>query len=120
MFDSEPVQLSKYVDIDDALGRVRGNKSLLKRMFGLFLETNEFSELTDTLNRKDYEEAAKAAHAIKGISGNLSLPVLFECSTNLLGELRAGEPQDITIELYNNALENTLLAVNETIAQLDT
>ena len=119
MFDQSADDSSKYVDVENGLSRVRGNKSLYKRMLSMFLDSGEFASLEEHLSNNDYEAAGNSAHAIKGITGNLSLTALFEVSTALMGELRNGAPSPETVQLYETALEKTKIAVNETIQQME-
>ena len=109
----------QYIDIEQGLSRVRGNKSLYKRMLSMFIESKEISEFEKQINNGESEEASKTAHAIKGISGNLALSVLFDLSSDLVEELRNGVIDEKNIADYHDALEKTLIAVNEAITQLD-
>lgn len=112
-------RLVRYIDVDQGLARVRNNKPLYKRMLNMFMDANEFSELEYHLNSRDYDEAAKSAHAIKGIAGNLSLPMLFETSNDLLLQLREGDVSENTLQLYLDTAERTHFAVKEALIKLD-
>jgi HPt (histidine-containing phosphotransfer) domain-containing protein len=116
--DQHP-ELKKYIDIDDALSRVRGNKSLYRKMLNLFLQNEEFAKLEQYLVEKDYEKAASSSHAIKGMTGNLSFTALFECSTELLQQLHKGPPDEITVQNYRNALDMTKLLLDDAIKILE-
>ena len=66
------------IDVDDALKRFMGNENLLKRMLGKFLSDTTFSQLKSAIEEKDHEKMFRASHTLKGISGNLSLIVLYK------------------------------------------
>ncbi len=57
-----PDEWKEYIDLDAALGRVRGNKGLYGRMLGMFTASEEFGaleEAIDLLNNKLANAAAK-------------------------------------------------------------
>jgi HPt (histidine-containing phosphotransfer) domain-containing protein len=112
-------ELKKYIDVDDALSRVRGNKSLYRKMLNLFLQNEEFDNLDNYLAEKDYEKAAASAHAIKGMTGNLSFTALFECSTELLKQLQQGPPDETTVQNYHKALDMTKFLLNDAIKMIE-
>lgn len=111
--------MQAYVDIDTALGRIRGNKKLYAKMLGMFLQSPEFDALEAALQANDYEKCGEAAHAIKGITGNLSLMALFETSTELMNQFRANGYQEETLAAYRDALEKTRPIVEDLIAQFN-
>ncbi len=97
----------QYVDTDAALMRIRGNKKVYQTMLQLFLDCEEFEALEKSLSEKDYEKAAEVAHGIKGMTGNLSMPLLFKVSTDLNEELKNGEPNQETLADYREILAKT-------------
>ena len=77
-----------YIDIDDALKRVRGQKAIYVKLLKSFLATKDFAALEAAIEEKDYKKASETAHSIKGITGNLSLTKLFEESAALMLKLK--------------------------------
>lgn len=112
-------ELKQYVDMESALNRVRGNKVLYRRMLDMLLAATEFQTLEDNLAANDYVKAAETAHTIKGMTGNLSLPAIFESSTALMQQLRQGPPEEALLATYRDAKEKTIAAIHELIAELD-
>ncbi|MGB3727030.1 MAG: Hpt domain-containing protein [Glaciecola sp.] len=94
------------VDIDFALSQLAGNTDLLSRMLTRFEQ--EFSsvplEVNTLIDAGDLQQAKMKVHTTKGISGNLGLMALFECSKVLDEQLR-GE----TIDTEQLALFTTLM-----------
>ena len=107
------------VNMKEGLGRVRDNKKLFRRMLGLFLESGEFASLEEYLVQADYEKAADAAHAIKGMTGNLSLTELFRISAKMMDELRQGVASEELIAEFRVAYSQTRLHVEEIMQELD-
>ena len=120
MADNEPL-LTKddYINVKEALARVRDNKKLFRRMLGLFMESGEFANLEDNLMQRDYSKAADAAHAIKGMTGNLSLTELFKISTRMMEELRQGIASEETQADFRAAYGQTRIYVEEVMQELD-
>lgn len=109
--------ISRYVDTQAALARVGGNEAIYKKLLGMFVQSSEFAKMDEALENKDYPAAAEFAHAIKGITGNLSLPELFDLSTSLMNQMRNGAPDPETLQNYYAALENTQTYVQQILAE---
>ena len=76
-------------DYDDALGRLRSEK-LVNKFVLRFLDDKSCELLCASMEEKNYEEAFRAAHTIKGICSNLSFTVLGQSSSELSEALRYG------------------------------
>lgn len=74
----------------DGIERFSGNKDLFEKYLNAFPQDPNFEKLKEGLKSKNIESAFQAAHALKGVSGNLSLEELFERIVPLVEELRAG------------------------------
>ncbi|RHR26706.1 Hpt domain-containing protein [Clostridium sp. AF19-22AC] len=61
---------------------------LIDKYLHLFLKDNNFDRLGKALEARDYEEAFKAAHTLKGLSLNLELTPLAEAAAELSDYLR--------------------------------
>lgn len=79
------------IDVDQALERVMGNEALLERLLGKFLDAPQYHALCAALERGDPEQAAAAAHTMKGMCGNLSMTELFRLFTMQVETLRGGD-----------------------------
>ena len=76
-------------DYDDAMGRLRSEK-LVSKFVLRFLDDKSYELLCASMEAKDYGEAFRAAHTIKGICSNLSFTVLGGSSSELSEALRYG------------------------------
>lgn len=112
-------EFDRYVDVDTGLGRVRGNKKLYRKMLNMFTESAEIERFEQAIADGDMEQAGQYAHAIKGMTGNLSLTALFDSSTNLMDQLRNGAYEQSALDHYHEALVKTQAYVNQFIANLD-
>ena len=79
------------IDVAQALERVMGNEALLERLLGRFLDDPQYPALCAALERGDPEQAAAAAHTLKGMCGNLSMTELFQLFTAQVEVLRGGD-----------------------------
>lgn len=79
---------------DDVLRRLMKEDRIAKYV-SKFASDRSFDELCSTLSEKNYSEAFRAAHTLKGISQNLGFDRLFDVSSELSDMLRGGECKDI-------------------------
>ena len=79
------------IDVAQALERVMGNEALLERLLGKFLDAPQYHALCAALERGDPEQAAAAAHTMRGMCGNLSMTELFRLFTMQVETLRGGD-----------------------------
>ena len=76
-------------DYDDALGRLRSEK-LVNKFVLRFLDDKSYDLLCASMEAKNYEEAFRAAHTIKGVCSNLAFTMLGKSSSELSEALRYG------------------------------
>ena len=74
---------------DDVIGRLRSER-LVQKFVLKFLADDSYNLLCRSLEEKNYEEAFRAAHTIKGVCQNLSLAKLQDSSSRLCESLRNG------------------------------
>lgn len=103
-----------YVNI---LERFPSEKFVLKFVLR-FPEDAVYELLCDSLDKKDYREAFRAAHTLKGICLNLSFNVLFESSSELCEALRDTNAIDEDrvselFEIVKKDYEHTVKVINE-------
>ena len=79
-----------YIDVEDALKRVGGNRALYKKLLGRFVDGNYVDAIENAIVSGDAEEAARQAHTLKGVSANLSLERVRALSIELEGQIRSG------------------------------
>ena len=74
---------------EDAIGRLRSER-LVQKFVLKFLDDGSYDLLCRSLEEKNYEEAFRAAHTIKGVCQNLSIDKLQASSSRLCEALRNG------------------------------
>ena len=101
-------------DTKDGLMRCMNNETLYLRLVGMAIGDSNFDALSAAVAAGDKQAAFKAAHAIKGVVGNLSLTPLFELVSGMTELLRAGQDAD-----YPTLLEQVLAKRAELAALCD-
>ena len=74
---------------ESAVGRLRSER-LVQKFILKFLDDGSYDLLCKSLEEKNYEEAFRAAHTIKGVCQNLSIDKLQDSSSRLCEALRNG------------------------------
>ncbi len=99
------------INIEAGIQRLMGNKALYERCLKKFPNDKSFNELVDAITASNCEEASKAAHTLKGVSGNLALDELYHAVVKIMSELRTNNLEDAKITLeevkkeYNAVIE---------------
>lgn len=82
-------------DVDVALERFANDEGLYEKCFYMLLDDPNFVSLGTNIEAKDYEEAFKSAHALKGVVGNLELTPMYKAVSEITEALRTGEYNDL-------------------------
>lgn len=77
-------------DYDGVLGRLQREQTVQKFVFK-FLDDKSFRLFETSMSNKDYGEALRAVHTLKGICQNLSFTRLYESSRLLTEALREND-----------------------------
>ena len=94
------------------LGRLH-SEALIRRFALKFLEDQSYIQLKQALENKNYEDAFRGAHTLKGVCQNLSFDRLYEVSHELTELLRDGtgeqpgisEAMEKVTEVYEMTIE---------------
>ena len=84
-------------DIEAALGRLNGKKTLLRKLLIKFhdIYINAIPTLNEMIEKGELEDAARLAHSIKGGAGNLEASDVFESSSMVELALMEGRIEDV-------------------------
>lgn len=83
-------------DTEDALGRFMGNGALYEKMLKKLPKVIEDTPVMSFAKSGDYESATSNAHALKGVTGNLSLTPLYSNYTTIVDFYRMGKNDEAT------------------------
>lgn len=101
-------------DFNEVLGRLR-REQIIQKFIYKFLDDKSFLLFEASMENKDYVEALRAVHTLKGICQNLSFTRLFESSslvTKALKEDDWNKALDIMPQLSKDYYETIDVIVN--------
>lgn len=81
-------------DTAEGLSRCFGNEALYLRLVKMVPAEKNFDLLAAAVNSGDTKAAFEAAHALKGVLGNLSLTPMYDVSAEMTELLREGAEAD--------------------------
>ena len=79
------------MDHENTMKRFVGNQGMYLKMLDVFLADSSMGTLKAALGEGDLNGAFEAAHALKGMAGNMGLSRLYEAVCAITEPLRAGE-----------------------------
>ena len=100
------------VNTKEGLTRCMNNEKFYFKMLKMGLSSDQFDKLGNALAAGKNDEAFEAAHALKGVLGNLALTPIYNPLADMTEMLRAGKAADY-VEMYKPIVElrNQLLAM---------
>ncbi|MBF0487808.1 MAG: response regulator [Nitrospirae bacterium] len=80
------------LEISNALNRVGGNVTLLRKLIVRFRETQAdvITRIKSAYEKSDFETATREAHTLKGLAGNIGAAKMFDLAATLEGILNRG------------------------------
>jgi chemotaxis protein histidine kinase CheA len=85
----------RETDVQGALRRFSGNEDLYVSCLGMFLSDPTMEELNTAIDQQSWDEAFTAAHALKGLAGNMGFVPLMHATGQLVVLIRGGRIKDI-------------------------
>ena len=92
-------------DVDGALERFSGDEALYESLLQAFLTDPTMEMLQDAISRQAWDDAFTAAHALKGLAGNMGFVPLFHAMGELVIYIRTAKIKDVKDSL-NQSLQN--------------
>lgn len=84
------------VNTDEGIMRCMGNEQFYLRLVNMIPDEKSFDSLKTAVDNGDLQAAFEAAHALKGVLGNLSLTDMFDKCSEITELLRAKTEIDYT------------------------
>ena len=105
------------IDFDGLAARIPLKEDFIFRLLGKFPKEQCYDGLVKAMEAKDYEEAFKHAHNLKGVSGNLEMIRLTKITSELTEKLRNQEYDGLEedFEELKKEYGQVLSAINEII-----
>lgn len=83
-------------DIQGAVNRLCGDEALYEKCLRDFLKDTTMDELNTSIEKKSWDEAFTAAHALKGLAGNMGFIPLMHSTSRLVIVIRGGRLSDLS------------------------
>jgi HPt (histidine-containing phosphotransfer) domain-containing protein len=106
-----------YIDFADGVKRVMNNTSLYVKLLTKFKTDTNLDNLETAITAGDMEKARNAAHALKGISANLSLTELYKQIFALETQIKGGAPDSAQLNTVKTAFAKTLQEIDKVITK---
>lgn len=102
------------IDPTDGLTRCMNNEVFFFKMISMAVANDYFDTLGPALEKNDLDSAFEAAHALKGVIGNLALSPIYEPLAEMTELLRAKKEADY-ISMYRpiKEIRDQLLALSK-------
>ena len=102
------------IDPTDGLTRCMNNEVFFFKMISMAVANDYFDTLGPALEKNDLESAFEAAHALKGVIGNLALKPIYEPLAEMTEMLRAKKEADY-LSMYRpiKEMRDQLLAMTK-------
>ncbi|MDO4540214.1 MAG: Hpt domain-containing protein [Syntrophomonadaceae bacterium] len=102
-FELSSALIKCQTDVEGALHRLGGNESLYLKCLADFLADQTMDELNSALQIPLWDEAFTAAHALKGLAGNMGFVPLFHAAAEMVVLIRTGRTSQIA-ECYSELI----------------
>jgi len=106
-----------YIDVDAGSKRVMNNIKLYVRLLNKFKDDPGLGEVEAALSEGNMERAQNSAHALKGLSANLSLTELYNNCLELERQIKSGSVQPQKIADVKSVYAQTLAEVDKVVAR---
>lgn len=77
-------------DFDGVMGRLR-REQLVEKFLYKFLDDKSYELYENAMSKKDYEQALRAVHTLKGVCQKLSFNRLYESSNQITAALKEND-----------------------------
>lgn len=109
--------LEAGIDFNGIAARIPGREEFILRLLSKFPNEKCYEGLREAMENKDYEEAFKNAHNLKGVTANLEMPRLYQATCYLVEKLRAHDYEgvDEDFKKISEEYEQVINAINRII-----
>lgn len=104
------------IDVDGGIERCMGNEALYKKLIKRIWQDANYQEVLSGMEAGSMDQVLKAAHTLKGISGNLGFIRLYEITEEIVKQIREEHYEEIgdkIAELAEN-YEKVMSALDKT------
>lgn len=101
-------------DVDAAIDRLSGNAELYAQILAVFPSDTSMTDLENALDKRDWDSAFTAVHALKGLAANLGFIPLSHSLGEMVILIRSGRISEV-----NDSFERTKKYYNDIISVIN-
>lgn len=103
----------RETDLEGAIKRFCGDEQLYVKCLAAFLEDPTMAELIAAVDAQQWDEAFTAAHALKGVAGNMGFIPLLHSISRLVVVIRGGRIHEVpeTMSLVSSSYRDITDAI---------
>ena len=102
------------IDPTEGMTRCMNNEAFFFKMIAMAVSNDYFETLGESLKTNNLDDAFEAAHALKGVIGNLALKPIYEPLAEMTELLRAKKEADyVSMYLPIKEIRDQLLALTQ-------
>jgi len=109
--------LTGFIDTDEALKRVMGNKKLLIRLLANFEGKEMADKVLEAVRSEDSAGIAYEAHKMRGVAANLGLVGLESALRSIEDCARAGQDVMEYVPALDAAVDETMRLIGEIVGE---
>jgi len=114
----EAAEYMPYIDLNDGLNRIRGNKKLYAMMLKSFKANPMYPQAKAAVLNGDLKTAQLQMHSLKGVAGNLSLKELFNTVVPVEGVLKSELVPASALQPIDEVLAKTMALIDRLLDEL--
>ncbi len=84
-------------DVETVLKRFLGNEAMYMKFIMKFMDDKSYEGVIESIEKKDYEEAFKSAHSLKGVTANLGIEPIRAASSRITDLLRNKPAEEVDV-----------------------
>ncbi len=85
------------IDVDTVLKRFLGNEAMFMKFIIKFLDDKSYEGVIENIEKRDYEEAFKSAHSLKGVTANLGIEPIRAVAAQITDMLRNKPAEEVDV-----------------------
>lgn len=82
-------------DVETTIKRFMGKEDIYEKFVRKFPQDQNYKMMGEHLRNRNYEEAYKCAHTLKGVSANLGFDPVYKAVSVLVEELRGKRDEEV-------------------------
>ena len=109
----------RNTDLQGAVQRLGGNEQLYLSCLSMFLEDSTIVDLNRAIKAKSGDDAFTAAHALKGLAGNMGFIPLMHSTSQLVIMIRGGRIKELSeyMTQVNSSYRDIVDAIRENFGE---